>query len=255
MPSRNVKLVLRYDGTDFAGWQVQPNARTVQGVLAGAIAQVVNHPVRLTGAGRTDAGVHALGQVANFLTESLISLDSIWRGVNSLVRPDIRIDFLEEVSAEFDARRSAIRKMYRYSVAVEKFADVLRRRAVWSVGKSLDVERMRTAAEPLIGEHDFSSFRAAGSNDDKSPVRTLESLTIEETPPDAEAGCARTIRIELTGNGFLYKMVRNIVGALVACGHGILNPNQVRNILDAHDRALAPPTAPPHGLCLIRVEY
>jgi tRNA pseudouridine38-40 synthase len=255
MPSRNVKLVLRYDGTDFSGWQIQPNARTVQGVLAAAIAQVVNHPVRLTGAGRTDAGVHALGQVANFSTESSISLDSIWRGANSLVRPDIRIDFVEKMSAEFDARRDAVRKMYRYTVAVEKFADALRCRSVWSIGKPLDVERMRAAADMLVGEHDFSSFRAAGSNEDKSPVRTLESVVIKETDPDDCAGSARTIVIEATANGFLYKMVRNIVGTLVACGHGILDPDQVRNILEARDRALAPPTAPPHGLCLIRVEY
>jgi len=255
MHSRNVKLVLRYDGTDFSGWQIQPNARTVQGVLAAAVAQVVNHPVRLTGAGRTDAGVHALGQVANFTTESLIALDSIWRGANSLVRPDIRIDFVEEMSAEFDARRDAIRKTYRYTVAVEKFADALRRRAVWSVGKPLDLERMRAATAVLTGQHDFSSFRAAGSNEDKPPVRTLESLTIEELPPDVHAGTARTVSIELTADGFLYKMVRNIVGTLVACGHGILDPEQVRKILDAQDRAAAPPTAPPHGLCLIRVEY
>ena len=255
MPSRNVKLVLRYDGTDFSGWQIQPNARTVQGVLAEAVAQVVNHPVRLTGAGRTDAGVHALGQVANFPTDSRISLDSIWRGVNSLVRPDIRIDFVEDMPAQFDARRSAIRKTYRYSVAVEKFADALRRRTVWSIGKPLDIERMQAAATVLTGQHDFSSFRAAGSNEDKSPVRTLESLTIEELPADVRTGTARTVSIEVTSGGFMYKMVRNIVGTLVACGHGILDPNQVQNILKARDRALAPPTAPPHGLCLLYVEY
>ncbi len=255
MPSRNVKLVLRYDGTDFSGWQIQPNTRTVQGVLAAAVAQVVNHPVRLTGAGRTDAGVHALGQVANFQTDSRISLDSIWRGVNSLVRPDIRIDLVEMMAAEFDARRDTLRKTYRYAVAIEKFADSLRRRSVWSVGKPLDVERMRAAADILVGEDDCSSFRAAGSTEDNSPVKTLESLTVEETAPDDCAGSARTIVIELTADAFLYKMVRNIVGTLVACGHRILDPDQVRKIFDAHDRALAPPTAPPYGLCLIRVEY
>jgi len=255
MPARNIKLTLRYDGTDFAGWQIQPNVRTVQGVLAAAIEQVVNHPVRLTGAGRTDAGVHALGQVANFSTESLIPLDSIWRGVNSLVRPDIRIDRVEEASVEFDARRHAVRKTYRYTISLEKFADALRRRTVWSVGKPLDVEQMRAAAEVMVGQHDFSSFRAAGSNDEVAAVRTLESITVDVVPPNVETGEARTFTIELTGDGFLYKMVRNIVGTLVACGHGILDVDQVRVILEAHDRNIAPPTAPPHGLCLMRVEY
>jgi len=255
MESRNIKLVLRYDGTDFAGWQVQPNVRTVQGVLTVAIAQVVNHPVRLTAAGRTDAGVHALGQVANFTTESDVPTESIWRGVNSLVRPDIRIDRIETVPLGFDARRDAIRKTYRYAVAVDRFTDPIERRVVWSIGKPLDVGRMRAAAAVLVGEHDFSSFRAAGSSEDTPPVRTIETLAIDETPASTETGRARTVTIEVTGDGFLYKMVRNIVGTLVACGHRILDPDQVRTILEARDRSAAPPTAPPQGLYLVEVEY
>jgi tRNA pseudouridine38-40 synthase len=255
MASRNIKLVVRYDGSEFSGWQVQPNARTVQGVLADAIAKVVNHPVTLMGAGRTDAGVHALGQVANFVTESDIPIDNLWRGVNSLVRPDVRIDRVEVASADFDSRRSAVRKTYRYVVAIDKFTDPLARRMTWSIGRPLDTGRMRDAAAVLVGTHDFTSFRAAGSNDHVTPVRTVESIEVIDTPSNPESGRPHTITIEITADGFLYKMVRNIVGTLVACGQGILSPDQVRAIHDKRDRSAASPTAPPEGLILVRVEY
>lgn len=253
MSSRNIKLLVRYDGSEFSGWQAQPNARTVQGVLADAIAKVVNHPVTLMGAGRTDAGVHALGQVANFVTESDIPVDNLWRGVNSLIRPDVRIDRVEEAASDFDSRRSAVRKTYRYVIAIDKFTDPLGRRMAWSIGRPLDSGRMRAAAEVFVGKHDFTSFRAAGSNEHVTPVRMIEGIDVTDTPRDS--GRPRTITIEITADGFLYKMVRNIVGTLAACGQGILSPDQVKTILEKRDRALASPTAPPQGLTLIKVEY
>lgn len=246
---------MRYDGTEFSGWQVQPNARTVQGVLADAVAKVVDHPVTLMGAGRTDAGVHALGQVANFVTESDIPIGNLWRGVNSLIRPDVRIDRVEEVAPDFDSRRNAVRKTYRYIIAIDKFTDPLTRRTTWSIGRPLDTNRMRAAAEILVGVHDFTSFRAAGSNDHVTPVRTVERIDVTDMPANPESGRSHTITIEITADGFLYKMVRNIVGTLAACGQGILSPDQVRTILEECDRAFASPTAPPQGLTLVDVEY
>ncbi|MCD6288494.1 MAG: tRNA pseudouridine(38-40) synthase TruA [Candidatus Hydrogenedentes bacterium] len=255
MAARNIKLVIRYDGSDFSGWQVQPNARTVQGVLTEAVAKVVDHPVTLTGASRTDAGVHALGQVANFRTDSSVPLNNLWRGINSLVRPDIRVDQIEEVHAEFDSRHDAKRKTYRYTVAIDKFGDPLVRRMTWSIGRPLDIDGMRKAAQVFVGTHDFTSFQAAGSNEHVSPVRTIERIDIVESPPNPATGRSRTITIEVTGRGFLYKMVRNIVGTLAACGQGILSEEQVRSILDRRDRSLASPTAPPEGLTLVNIEY
>ena len=252
---RNLKATLRYDGTDFAGWQVQPEPSTVQGTLMEALEKITGEPVKLTGAGRTDAGVHALGQVANFKTASEISTGNLIRAVNSMVAPRIRVDALEEVSEEFDARRSALSKVYRYSIQIAAFPDPLSFRYCWQLPFELNVESMEQAAQCLVGKHDFSSFQASAGKD-RSPVRTVHSLEIRPAsctfPNDARSDL---LVIEICADGFVHKMVRNIVGTLVEVGRGKISPERLAEILEGRDRQLAGPAAPGKGLSLISVQY
>jgi len=252
---RNLKATLRYDGTDFAGWQVQPELPTVQGALMEALEKITGEPVKLTGAGRTDACVHALGQVANFKTASSISTRNLIRAVNSMVAPRIRVDELEEVSEEFDARRSALSKVYRYSIQIAAFPDPLIFRYCWQLPFELNVESIRQGAQCLVGKHDFSSFQASAGKD-RSPIRTVHSLKIRPAsctfPNDARSDI---LEIEIRADGFVHKMVRNIVGTLVDVGRGKLSPERLEEILEGRDRQLAGPAAPGKGLCLISVQY
>lgn len=252
---RNLKATLRYDGTDFAGWQVQPALPTVQGALMEALERITAEPVKVTGAGRTDAGVHALGQVANFKTSSNISSRNLIRAVNSVVAPRIRVDALEEAPEEFDARRDARSKVYRYSILLADFADPLVFRYCWQVPFELNIESMTQAAQYLIGKHDFTSFRASAGKD-RSPIRTVYSLEIRTAsctfPNDARSDL---LLVEICADGFVHKMVRNIVGTLVEVGRGKIPPERLEEILGARDRQLAGPAAPAKGLCLISVQY
>jgi len=252
---RNLKATIRYDGTDFAGWQVQPGLPTVQGALAEALERVTGEATKVTGAGRTDAGVHAIGQVANFKTSSNIAARNLQRAVNSMLAPRIRIDHIEEVSEEFDARRHALSKRYRYSILIAEFPDPLLSRYSWQLRARLDTDLMQEAADCLVGKHDFTSFQGSAGKD-RSPIRTVYSLDIGKVaPPYPGNGRDTLLTVDICADGFVYKMVRNIVGTLVEVGRKKIEPQRVKEILDALDRQQAGPAAPAQGLCLITVEY
>ncbi len=243
---RRIKLTLEYEGTRYSGWQVQNNSDTIQGRLEEALGKVLNHRVRLHGAGRTDAGVHAREQVAHFDTASNLPAESILKGANTHLPPDIAIFRAEEVGEDFHARYSAHSKIYRYRILVREIRSPLARHRALRVSPPLDYEKMRSAARSLIGRHDFAAFTASGSSV-KETVRELRRINISGIGEDCE--------LEFSADGFLYRMVRNIVGTLVEVGKGNLDAAEVAKILYSRDRRRAGPTAPAHGLCLVRVNY
>ena len=251
---RNVKLILQYEGAGYAGWQLQNNAATVQGTLEAALATILQEKTRVSGAGRTDAGVHALGQVAAFKTTSGIELERLSRSLNGILPPDIRVKSVCEVAEDF-VPRFAREKTYRYAFTCEKSLSPFQRRYAWSVGERLDFDAMRAAAAMLVGEHDFSSFTAAGGG---KTEHTRKVHGIEFGPGgivDACDGEGDVHYFDIAANGFLYKMVRNIVGTLVEIGRGKIAPEEIPEIIAAKDRSLAGPTAPAHGLCLVSIRY
>jgi tRNA pseudouridine38-40 synthase len=243
---RRLKLLLAYSGTRYSGWQVQPQARTVQGTVESCLARITNAPVRLYAAGRTDAGVHALGQVAHFDTAATIVLPALLRGLNSLLPKDIVVRHAAEVPADFHARYSARQKTYAYMIQNQPLRSAFAASYTWHVPQPLDVVAMRTAAQALLGCHDFSAFRAA-SCAARSPVRCLRRLTVKRRQ-------AR-LCVVLSADGFLHHMVRNIVGTLVEIGRGRRPAQAMAAILDSRQRQQAGPTAPPQGLFLVRVAY
>ncbi|WP_050727549.1 tRNA pseudouridine(38-40) synthase TruA [Vulgatibacter incomptus] len=245
---RTLKLTLEYDGTDFVGWQVQPNGRTVQEVLEGALARLLGgESVRVTGAGRTDAGVHALGQVATFRTARELPLQAFEKGLNAILPDDVAVVSAEEVAEGFDARRSASGKRYVYRISNRPGRSPLRRRTHWELFRPLDVEAMQAAADRLLGEHDFSAFRAADCPA-KTTVRILRRL-------DVRAGAAGEIVITAEATAFLKHMVRNLVGTLVEVGLGKREAGTMPALLASGDRRLAGRTAPAKGLVMEEVFY
>ena len=273
---RNLRLLISYDGTDFHGWQRQPDAPTVQECLESAIERILGEKVQVCGSGRTDAGVHALNQVANFKTACKIPCENLLKALNNTLQPTVRVKDVREAPSGFHARYDVRSKTYRYRILQAPVASPFVNRFVWHSPFPLDVVRMARAAKLFEGEHDFSSFAAAeglvaqallpvqkrtAANDAQAGVPVLRKK--------AEGTLARTIftsRIlrrtrtcmliyEVTGSGFLHHMVRNIVGTLVEVGRAKLEPVDMTRILQAHDRTLAGPTAPAQGLCLVRVEY
>lgn len=243
---RCIKLTLEYDGTAYHGWQAQPLLPTIQGCLEGALARLLGTPVSVMGAGRTDAGVHALGQVASFRAVVRLEPPRLRRALNACLPPDICVQAVEEVSPDFDARRSARGKLYRYTLLRRETPSAFHARRSLHVPYALDMEAMREGASALLGTHDFSAFRA-GSCGAASPVRTV-------------AGADWRLEgdwwhFEIQGNGFLQHMVRIIVGTLLEVGRGKRPAASVAETLAARDRRRAGPTAPPQGLCLISVEY
>jgi tRNA pseudouridine38-40 synthase len=244
---KNIKLTIEYDGTGYHGWQIQPNRRTIQGVLQERIETMTKEPISLIASGRTDAGVHALGQVANFRTESRIPLDAIKRGLNSLLPDDIAIQRVEAVRDNFHARFSARSKLYEYRVLNSLVPSPIQRNFSWHVSRRLDLEAMRRTAQMLLGTHDFSSFRSAHT-DNLNPVRTLMKMEIQKKRH-------HMIAIRLRADAFLKQMVRNIVGTLVDIGRGKIDPEAMEAILHARNRPSAGMTAPPWGLFLVEVEY
>jgi tRNA pseudouridine38-40 synthase len=244
---RNIKLVIEYDGSAYHGWQIQPELRTIQGVMQEKIAQITQSDVNLIGAGRTDAGVHAFGQVANFRTESVITCQALQRGLNGLLAPDIVITAAEEVDEKFHARFSARSKVYEYRILNQVFPSAIGRCYAWFVHRHLDIAAMRECAATLIGSHDFSSFRASG-DDSRHSIREIFRLEIER-----RSGNLLTITIE--ANAFLREMVRSIVGTLVDVGYGKNSSQEFLEIFQACDRRRAGMTAPAHGLFLVAVTY
>jgi tRNA pseudouridine38-40 synthase len=243
---RTLKLVLEYDGFDYCGWQVQPAVPTIQGALEHALGQVLGEDVRVHGAGRTDAKVHAWGQVASFQCLSQIPVGALQRALNSTLPKDVAIQAVQETPDGFHARFSARGKMYAYRILNRPVRSPMRLRYVWYVPQPLNVPAMMLAGAVLQGTHDFAAFQASGS-DVHTTVRTLTELDIHREGDEVILRCA--------ANGFLRHMVRNIVGTLVEVGRGARHPADVERILEAQDRRLAGITAPPQGLCLVQVLY
>jgi tRNA pseudouridine38-40 synthase len=244
---RNIKLTIEYDGTDFHGWQIQPGLETIQGVIKERIAQITQGEVNLIGAGRTDAGVHALGQVANFQTESTIDLGALQRGLNSLLAPDIVIKEIEEVEEGFHARFSARSKRYEYHILNRSYPSALLRAYAWFIPHKLDLTSMESCGRLLIGSHDFSSFRASG-DESRHSIREIIRLEIERRQGDL-------IVIVIEANAFLREMVRSIVGTLIDVGRGKTSLEEFQEIFEAKDRRKAGMTAPAQGLFLKEVKY
>ena len=241
-----VALGLEYDGTEFSGWQYQSHARTVQGELVRALSRVADHPVEVTAAGRTDAGVHALSQVVHF-DSSAVRTERAWVfGANSHASTDLRVLWAREVDDDFHARYSAVSRTYRYLVLEASVRPSLdRNRVCWS-RRPLDTVAMQAAAQELVGEHDFAAFRAAECQS-RSTVRRVGSLTVERAGP--------LLAITVRANAFLHHMVRNFAGALIAVGTGDRAPAWVRDVLASRDRTRGGVTAPPQGLYFVAVEY
>lgn len=243
---RNFKMVIEYDGTGYSGWQRQPNDRSVQEVLENAIRAVTGESVRVTGAGRTDAGVHALAQVANFTTSSELQAPELQPAINANLPDDVSVLDLREASADFHAQRSARGKTYTYTILNRRVPSPLLRRAALFIPQKLDVDAMRRAAQFIRGEHDFACFRSAGSSA-KTSTRNITRLDIQQE--------GDTIAITISAGGFLYNMARAIVGTLIEVGRGKIAPDEIKDIISSKDRRRAGPTAPPHGLCLVKVDY
>src|SRR5262245_15651126 len=247
---RTFKLVLAYDGTGFAGWQRQPARRTVQGELEAALERITQSPTKCTASGRTDAGVHALGQVVSFHSETRHSPEVLTKALNAELPEDMLVFEVGEAPAGFHALRDAVRRRYRYVIQDGRPSDLFARKYVWHVYQRLDVEAMRAAAGPLVGAHDFASFETAGSPR-LTTVRTVLDVTVERR----RAELTDRVVIEVEADGFLYNMVRNIVGTLVAVGKGREAVSWPAEVLAARDRTKAGMTAPAQGLFLVEVAY
>ena len=243
---RTIKLIIAYEGTDYAGWQVQPERPTVQSVLEEAIARVTGEASRTLASGRTDAGVHALGQVVGFRTDSKLACTDLVRALNANLPQDIAVLDAVEVPDGFHPIRNAIRKRYRYIIDDAEIPDLFDRRYAWHCRYRLDVEPMALAAQTLLGMHDFSSFESTGAPRESS-VRTITDISVVRHGP--------RIEIEVEADGFLYNMVRAIVGTLVEIGRGSMDPGWMQQVLAAKQRKAAGPTAPPEGLFLVNVDY
>ena len=243
---RHIRLVVEYDGTGLHGWQRQHNGMTVQQALEEALAQMCQHDVRVTGASRTDAGVHARGQVAVFQTERAIPLHGFRRGLNSLLPDQIAVREATEVDETFHPRFSATGKHYRYTLLTRADRSPRWRDRAWHHPDALDLDLLRAGAASLIGEHDFAAFRAAGCAA-KTTVRRIEAIEITRT--------SDVLRVDIHGNAFLRQMIRILVGTLTEVGTGDRPVGQVAEILASRDRNQAGLTAPAHGLELIEVRY
>jgi tRNA pseudouridine38-40 synthase len=245
---QNFKLVIEYDGTAYHGWQRQKESPTIQGTIEAALATITGTGVTLIGSGRTDAGVHALGQVANFKVESTLTADVFMRALNSLLPSDIVIKACEEVARAFHARYDALSKVYDYRILNRALPSALFRKHAWHIRKDLDVRAMREAMACLKGRHDFSAFEAAGSPRADS-VRTGMDLRLAwEKESDY-------LVFTMEADGFLRFMVRNVLGTLVEVGLGKMSPERFKDVLASRDRAQAGMTAPAHGLTLREVRY
>ena len=241
------KLIIEYDGTPFAGWQWQEGAPTVQRVLTEAIAGCCNHAVKVAGAGRTDAGVHALGQVAHIDLAKDWRADKLRDAINAHLRPHpVAVLAAEKVGEDFDARFSAKKRHYLYRIVNRRADLALERTRAWRVPRRLDVDAMNTAAQKLIGKHDFTTFRSTECQAN-SPVKTLDRLDVTRDGDE--------VRIATSARSFLHNQVRSMVGSLVLVGDGKWNAADLGRALAALDRAACGPVAPPEGLYLVRVEY
>jgi tRNA pseudouridine38-40 synthase len=242
-----LKLIIEYDGAPFVGWQRQANGRSVQEALEDALAKLTGETVTLRGAGRTDAGVHALGQVAHFDLQEAWTGDKLRDGLNAHLRPEpVAVLVAENVAADFDARFSAIRRHYRYRILTRRAPPALDRGRVWHVKRRLDAVAMQRAARRLLGTHDFTTFRSVECQA-KSPVKTLDRLDLVLAGDE--------IAVAATARSFLHNQVRSLVGSLKLVGDGSWSADDLERALEARDRAACGPVAPPDGLYLMQVDY
>lgn len=250
--ARNLKLTIAYDGAPFNGWQIQPALPTIQGILSEALGRLTGEKVLPQGSGRTDAGVHALAQVASFATESTIPAENFTKALNSFLPDEIRVLDTEAVSAEFHARHSAKSKTYRYRIYRSDICPPFVARYVWHYPYPLDEMAMSEAARAVVGEHDFTSFATVdpekGGNDERDNTRAIFASAFRREGDE--------LIYEVRGNGFLHHMVRNLVGTFLLVGKGTLKGEDIARIIAAQDRSKNPSaTAPASGLCLVSVEY
>ncbi|UCD29643.1 MAG: tRNA pseudouridine(38-40) synthase TruA [Planctomycetota bacterium] len=245
---RNIRLLLAYDGTDFHGWQKQPGLRTIQDVVEQALRRVVRHQIALIGASRTDSGVHALGQVANFETTRDIPCDNLRRAIGGRLPKDASLIHVCEVPLTFRACSDPVSKLYRYSIHNNPHRPVghLQQRYTYHFWHPLDIDRMQEAAQHLIGQHDFAAFASKGS-ERETTIRTICRLQVHRHYDE--------VHVDVEGDGFLYNQVRNIVGTLIEIGRGHWPTNKIVDILASLDRSQAGPTAPARGLCLRWIRY
>ena len=243
---RNIKLTIEYDGKDFNGWQKQPNKLNIQGTIEQTIKSITGEEIELNASGRTDAGVHALGQVANFKTNSQIPIEKFAIAINSKLKRSIVIKKAEEVDEKFHSRLSCKKKTYRYIINNTEEGSAIYRNLETHIQPKLDVEKMNQAVKYFEGEHDFKAFKASGTSN-KSSIRTIYEAKVYKKED--------RIYIELTGNGFLYNMVRIIAGTLVDVGIGKIEPEKVAEIIESKKRENAGKTLPPNGLYLLNVIY
>ena len=243
---RNIKLKIEYDGKDFNGWQKQPNKLNIQGEIERAIKDITGEEVEIIASGRTDAGVHALGQVANFKTNSNIPVEKIPIALNTKLKRSVRILEAEEVEERFHSRYNCKKKTYRYVINNSENGTAIYRNLEYNFAQELNVELMNKASKYFIGEHDFKGFKASGTSS-KSSVRTIFDAKVYKEN--------NRVIIELTGSGFLYNMVRIISGTLIEVGIGKILPEEISEIIDSKDRTRAGKTLPPNGLYLVNVEY
>lgn len=243
---RNIKLTIEYEGSDFNGWQKQPDKLNIQGTIEKVLESITGEKVELNASGRTDAGVHALGQVANFKTNSSIPIEKFAIAINSRLKKTIVVKKAEEVEEDFHARYNCKKKTYEYVINNSEYGSAVFRNLAYHIPQKLDVEKMNKAAKLFIGEHDFKAFKSSGTSS-KSSVRTIYDASVIKE--------GENVKIRLTGNGFLYNMVRIISGTLVDVGLGKLEPEEITRIIEERDRTKAGKTLPAHGLYLISVEY
>ncbi len=242
---KRVMLTVAYDGTNYCGWQIQPNGITIEEELNRHLGRLLREPVRVSGASRTDSGVHALGNLCVFDTETRIPAEKLCYTVNQSLPADIVVQKSQEVPLDFHPRKWESTKTYEYTIYNRPLPNPVLRLYSYFVYRPLDAERMRRGAAFLVGEHDFQSFCSAGSQVETT-VRTVHALEVEQEGP--------VIRIRITGSGFLYNMVRIIAGTLLRVGSGFWPPEMVGEILEKRDRSAAGPTAPAKGLCLMEIQ-
>jgi tRNA pseudouridine38-40 synthase len=239
-------LTIEYDGTDYVGWQIQPNGSSIQEMVEHALARLLGESVRVHSSGRTDAGVHARGMVVHFHTGRTLPIRAYQKGLNHFLPDDISVVTADTVASQFHARFSAKGKWYRYTLLPTAVSRPLCARYSWQLDESLDVEKMRLAAQYFVGEHDFSAFRGAGS-DTRTTVRRIESCSFEMQD--------ELIHFDVHGSGFLKNMIRIMVGTLVEIGTGRRSAASIPDLLSSGNRSEAGKTAPPQGLCLMEVYY
>lgn len=245
---RNIKLIIQYDGSRYKGWQrLGDTDNTIQGKIESVLSKMTDENVEIIGSGRTDAGVHALNQIANFKTNSKMKVKEINDYLYKYLPDDIVVKSIEEIDKKFHSRYNAVSKIYNYRISNNNYHDVFKRKYCVHIPEKLNIEKMKQACICLIGEHDFTSFTTLKSKK-KSKVREIYSINIEKYNNNI-------IDITFHGNGFLYNMIRIIIGTLLEVGHGKIKPEEVSKILNKNDRSFAGPTADAKGLFLVEVKY